>query len=62
MKKYNPNYSHQLKIIDKAMENINKTNNYNQQSHNSSFNTNSNNTQENLSKNNYYTNRENIWR
>ena len=59
MKKYNPNYSHQLKIIDKAMENINKTNNYNQQSHNSSFNTNSNNTQENLSKNNYYTNREN---
>ena len=58
MKKYNPNYSHQLKIIDKAMENINKTNN-NQQSHNSSFNTNSNNTQENLSKNNYYTNREN---
>ena len=61
MKKYNPNYSHQLKIIDKAMENISKMNNNNQQSHNSSFNTNSNNnnTQEKLLNNNYYTNREN---
>ena len=37
MKKYNPNYSRQLKVIDKAMENINKSSN-NHQSHNSSFN------------------------
>ena len=57
MKKYNPNYSHQLKIIDKAMENINKTNNNTQQSHNSSFTKNNN--QENLPNNNYYTNRDN---
>ena len=53
MKKYNPNYSRQLKVIDKAMENINKSSN-NQQSHNSSFN---NTNPEN--KENYYTNREN---
>ena len=58
MKKYNPNYSRQLKVIDKAMENINKSNN--QQSHNSSFNQSNN--QENISNNNYYTNRDSITR
>ena len=37
MKKYNPNYSKQLKVIDKAMEKINEVSKKNnQQSHNSS--------------------------
>ena len=55
MKKYNPNYSNQLKVIDKVMEKINDNakRNSRHQSHNNSFaENNTENTENNITQNN----------
>jgi len=55
MKKYNPNYSNQLKVIDKVMEKINDNakRNSRHQSHNNSFTeNNTENTENNITQNN----------